>query len=190
MYRFSLSYAILSLSLLQSAWAGGKEGTGLDLGIVLDHTINTVVLIALISYFAGKKIKNALQDRADSIGHEIQEAKRIYSEAEAVLQRYQKMMDDFESERDQMLQSYREQGEKEKSELIADGKRLADKLQSDAERSIANELNAMQRKIENDLLTSSLEKAETLLKEKVNMMDHSRLTQDYLSQIEKRNHSA
>jgi F0F1-type ATP synthase membrane subunit b/b' len=88
-----------------------------------------------------------------------------------------------------MLQSYREQGEKEKSELVVDGKRLAEKLQSDAERSIANELNAMQRKIENDLLTSSLAKAETLLKEKVNMMDHSRLTQDYLSQIEKRNHS-
>ena len=81
MYRFTLSYAILSLSLLQSAWAGGGEST------VLDHTINTVVLLVLVSYFAGKKIKDALQERADSIGHEIQEAKRVYAEAEEVLKR-------------------------------------------------------------------------------------------------------
>ena len=186
MYRFTFYYIVISWVGMQAAWAGGGSGES----FVLDHLINTVVLVGLIAFFAGKGIKKSLQDRADQISHEIQEAQKVYAQAEDVLARYQKMMDDFEAEREQMLASYRQQGEQEKAELIADGERLAQKLKEDAQRSIQNELGAMQRKIENDLLSKSLAKAESLLKAKVNATDHSRLTQEYLTQLEKRSPSA
>jgi F-type H+-transporting ATPase subunit b len=171
---------------MQSIWAGG----GGEESFVLDHLINTIVLVGLVAFLAGKGIKQSLQDRADQIGHEIQEAQNVYAQAEEVLARYQTMMNDFETEREQMLVSYRQQGEQEKADLIADGERLAQKIKADAKHSIQNELSAMQRKIENDLLTASLAKAEDLLKAKVNATDHSRLTQDYLTQLEKRSPSA
>jgi F0F1-type ATP synthase membrane subunit b/b' len=83
-----------------------------------------------------------------------------------------------------MLQQYRQQGETEKEELIASGKKEAERIKSDAERSIENDRQSMQNRIERELVEEALKRAEVLLVENLKPQDHTRLTNEYFTQVE------
>jgi F-type H+-transporting ATPase subunit b len=151
----------------------------------VDQTINTIVFVAILIYASRNVIKAGLQARADGISKEINEAKRLYIEAETLLNEYQSLVDQSEAARESMLKQYREQGQSEKEKLIAEGKASAKRIVADAQRAAENELAYMQRKIESELVESALKRAEELIVAKVSRADHNRLNQEYLSEIER-----
>ena len=177
----TIYYTLSAMLLSQPAIAG--EG-GLPKYFV-DQTINTVVFIAIIIFASKNIIKAGLQARADGISKEINEAKRLYTEAETLLNEYQSLVDESAAARENLLKQYREQGEAEKEKLIAEGKASAERIVADAKRAAENELASMQRKIESELVERSLKRAEELIVAKVSRADHNRLNQEYLSEIER-----
>lgn len=176
--------ALLSLlcSLLAASPALASGGAGES--TLLNQSIDTLVFLTLIVLLALKPAKAAVAARSDEVAKEINAAKAAHEQARALLSKYESMIGSLEGERAALLEQYRAQGEAEKAALIDEGKRDAERLAADAKRAAENELLALQRKIEVELVNAALAKAEALLKTGVGALDHDRLTQEYIKQVE------
>ena len=151
---------------------------------LMDQTIDTIAFVLILILVARKPLKAALAARSDEVAKDINAAKVAHEEARALLSKYEALISSLEGEREGLLAQYRAQGEAEKAALIEEGKRDAERLAADAKRAAEGELLALQRKIETELVDAALVKAEALLKTGVGALDHDRLTQEYIKQVE------
>ncbi len=172
--------------LAGEAFAGGDaHGADTYLFDLANQAASLLVLVGLIVFFAGSKVKASLQVRAEALASEIAAAQSAHDEAQNLLNKYESMISELESERETLLETYRKQGENEKAKLIEEGKSEAERAARDAERIAENELASMQSKIERELVDVSLARAEELIVKKLNITDHTRLNQSYLSELDK-----
>jgi F-type H+-transporting ATPase subunit b len=176
--RFLLILLMMSFPTFAFASGGGNESP------LYFQFINFAVFIAILVFVGRKPVQDALKNRSNQIAQDILEAQRLQQEAADALAKYENMLQEFQQERDQMLQQYRQQGETEKEELIASGKKEAERIKSDAERSIENDRQSMQNRIERELVEEALKRAEVLLVENLKPQDHTRLTNEYFTQVE------
>ena len=176
--HFLLTLLLVSFPTLALAGGDGGEST------LQYQIINFVVFVALLVFFGRKPVQSALKERSNKIAEEILEAQRLQQESKEALAKYENMLQDFQKERDQMLQQYRQQGETEKEELIASGKKEVERIKADAARTIENERQSLQNRIERELVEEALKRAEKLLTDHLKPQDHTRLTDEYLTQIE------
>jgi F-type H+-transporting ATPase subunit b len=175
-----------SYVFVSEAFAGGDaHGESTYLFDLANQSASLLLLVGLIIYFAGGSIKSGLVNRAESIAQEIEAAKSAHDKAHKLLNTYEEMINAFETERESLLATYRAQGEEEKAKLIEEGKAEAERVAKDAKRTAENEFAAMQNKIERELVDVSLARAEELIVKKINITDHTRLTQSYLSELDK-----
>ena len=174
-----------SYLLAAEAFAGSSaDGKPSYLFQLSNQGASLLVFLGVVIYFAGGKIQASLQSRADELAKEITAAQEAHQQAKALLDEYEEKLAQLETEREELLAAYREQGETEKALLIAEGEKEAERVTNDAQRSLDNELAAMQRKIEQELVETSLTRAEELITKKINITDHNRLTQSYLSELD------
>ena len=181
-------YALLGLP---EAHAADAEG-GYLFGLIqteyyynfFNQALTVLVLVGAAIYFAGGQIKANLKGRADELAQEINAAQGAHDQAQELLNKYEAMIAKLESEREELLNAYRAQGEEEKARLIAEGEREAERVTQDAQRQLDNELSSMQRDIERELVETSLARAEELIHSKLNLTDHNRLTEGYLAELE------
>ena len=175
--RFLL--VLLTLLISSVAFAGGEGESTLN-----HQIINFVVFVSILIFFGRKGISDALKNRSNTIAEEILEAQRLQKQASDALVKYENMLTEFQAERERMLEQYRQQGEAEKEELIASGHKEADRIKADALRSAENERQSMQSRIERELVEEALKKAESLLVDNLKPQDHTRLTNEFFTQVE------
>ena len=114
--------------------AGGEAKTGWDAwSTVVWHTINFIILLALLVKLGGPTVRSALQNRANQISREIDEASKIYEDAQAMLTDYKARfaslkLNPKKSEESRQLQ------EAERQRIVAEAEAEADRIKSEAER--------------------------------------------------------
>ena len=183
---FMLTFGASSYISISEAMAGGDSaGESTYLFDLANQGASLLLFVALIVFLAGSKIKEGLKSRAETLAQEIDAAQNAHDVAKKALDEYESLINAFEAERESLLATYRKQGEDEKAKLIAEGKAEADRVTKDAQRAAENELAAMQQKIERELIDLSLTRAEEMINTKLAMTDHTRLTQNYLSELDK-----
>lgn len=183
---YALAIGASSYLFAGEALAGGDtHGADTYLFDLANQGASLLVLLGVIIFFAGGSIKASLKARAEALAAEIAAAQNAHDDAQALLNKYEAMIGELEAERETLLETYRKQGEDEKAKLIEEGKAEAERASRDAQRAAENELTAMQRKIERELVDLSLSRAEELIVKKINITDHTRLNQSYLSEIDK-----
>lgn len=170
---------------MSEAFAGAAENSdSAYLWNLANQGATILALVGCIIYFAGSGIKNSLKTRADELAAEIKAAQNAHAEAKLLLDEYEAKIAQLDEERAELLSKYRSQGEEERARLIEEGQHEAERIARDAERNLNNELIVMRRKIERELVERSLERAEELITQKINITDHNRLTQNYLSELD------
>ncbi|MAD60119.1 MAG: hypothetical protein CMH49_01215 [Myxococcales bacterium] len=150
-----------------------------------NQSVSLLLFVGLIVFLAGGKIKESLKTRAENLAQEIETAQNAHDVAKKALDEYESLINSFEAERESLLATYRTQGEEEKAKLIAEGKAEAERVAKDAQRAAENELASMQQRIERELIDLSLARAEEMITSKLAITDHTRLTQNYLSELDK-----
>jgi F-type H+-transporting ATPase subunit b len=179
---FQNLFMIILMSLISvSAMAGGDGGSSTQ----IPQAVNLLILIIAIAIFAGKGLKSGLQSRADSVAKEILEAQKLHQEAKQLLDEYQAQLNDLQSKKDELIEQYRAEGEREKAQLIADGEKEAQRLKDHAKQQAEQQLLKAQGRIEKEVVDAALKRARTLLVEKINVQDQQRLTSEYVVSLEK-----
>lgn len=176
--------ALLASLLVTSPALASGDGQ-LSIWFIAAHAFNLAILLFLLVKFAGKPIQRALASRADAVTQEIDVAAKAHSEAQALLDIYEKKLAGLDAEVASIIDQFTREGEAEKARLIEQGEIEAARIRSEAERSVKNEIARARARLEDEVIDRAIESASAAIKEKMTSADHRRLTVEYLSQVEK-----
>jgi F-type H+-transporting ATPase subunit b len=149
--------------------------------------INFAILAFILVYFGRKPVKEYFKKRTELIEQSLKEAKEAKELARKTLDEVRARLSNTDRETEQILEAARKSGEKEKSEIIAEGERLKEKIIEQAKANIEFELQRAKEKIKSDAALLALEMAEKQIKEKLGKEEQEALVDDYIKRLEEKN---
>lgn len=149
--------------------------------------INFAILAFILVFFGRKPAKEYFKKRTELIEQSLKEAKEAKELAQKTLDEVRARLSNTDREIEQILEAAKKSGEREKSEIIAEGERLKEKIIEQAKANIDFELQKAKEKIKSDAALMALELAEKQIKEKLGKKEQEDLVDDYIKRLEGKN---
>lgn len=146
---------------------------------------NFVVFIGLLVYFLRKPMKEFWISRSQKIQFEINEARRLYQEAEEKNRQLEGRLSKIQQEIDALIQSMDQDGVLEKKRIIAETEQMSLRMKKDAERIASQEIQRAKETLKAQAVQLSGELAERLIRENFKESDQKNVTQKYVSDLER-----
>jgi len=171
--------ATLCVALLGAAPARAAEEEGLFF-----PTLNFLLLLGALFYFARKPIRTWFADRRDRIRQELEEAAAQRREAEERYAKWQRRLMELERELDGIRGNVRERAESERESLLADARAAAERIRRDAANAVDREVRRARDELREEASRLAVELATGLLRENVTDGDRDRLLEEFIERIE------
>ncbi len=156
----------------------------MDWSFVIKHALNLLILIGIIAYFSKDPIKKALERRRSNLSREIDRAKVEMNDARKRFEEYSKKLDGLEAETASLISSIREMGENEKKEIMIHAEKTCELIKKETTETIELETFRAKQKIQEEVIVSSMELAEKLIREKMGDVYNSGSVDKLVSRIE------
>ena len=144
---------------------------------------NFVILGAVLVVLLRKRVQKALADRRDAIASELGEAARIREEAAQKAGDIEQKLAALDGDISKMIAEFREEGERAKEKMIADAKRLGERLAVEAEAAIALDLEREKRALRVELVRRAVAIAEDWIRKGATVDDHSGIAKSYVEKF-------
>jgi F-type H+-transporting ATPase subunit b len=146
-------------------------------------SIINFILFLLVLYFALPWIKSFFSERSEKIQQSLKKAEEAKILAENKLEEYEKKIALLGKEVEEIRKAVEKEGEVEKERIITAAEKEAELIKWQAKIIAEQELKHAKAELRKELAALSLERAEKIIKEKINEDDHARLVKDYITQI-------
>ena len=161
---------------------GGGEATTF-LGDWLPRLINFAIIAAVVVYFSRKPIRDFFKNRSAGIAKALEESKEARDRAVAALAEMERKIKELEAETNRLIADAQARGEKDKQELIAEGRNAAQDIQAQVKQGIDVEVQKAKAALAVEAALLSLDLAEGRIKEKISSQDHDRIVKEYISKV-------
>lgn len=179
---------LLSLACAASAFASGGGGeASFTWRDWLWPVVNFSILMFVLVFFGRKPLSEYFKGRTEMIERSIREANEAKELAQKTLKEVQDRLKNTDSEIEQIIESARRSGEKEKEFIIAEGEKLKEKIIEQAKANIDFELQKAKDTIKTEASLLALELAEKQIKEKLGQKEQEALIGDYIKRLEAKN---
>ncbi|MCI4453415.1 MAG: ATP synthase F0 subunit B [Thermodesulfobacterium sp.] len=182
-----LASFFLILSFLVQVVYGAEEGhhgiTPTQVQNLIWWTVNFLALLIILFKLLRKPLVNLLQNRKETIQREYEELLRKKREAEAQYLELQAKLKNMEDEAKQVLQSYIEQGQKEKERIIKEAEEQAKRVMEQADLYIKHELEKAKEELRKELAQEVIKLTEERLLKGLTIEDHKRIFQDVVESL-------
>ena len=162
------------------AWA---EDGGLPVNDLVEALFNFALFVFLMYYFAKKPIVTFFRERSQRIGHDMEEAGRLREEAQALLEDYSGRLEQFDRERDEILDGYRREGERERDAIIEAANAVAIRMKQEARTAIQYEIKSARDRLTGRIVEEAVSLAHKRVQEKIDAAGHSRLVDEYITAL-------
>ena len=163
-----------------------SAGTPLHLDPSFWVAVCVLLFFALLFWKgAHKAIGKALDDRADKIKDELEEARRLREEAQSLLASYQRKQKEAEEQAEGIVKQARHDAEVMAEQARIDLKERLERRAAMAEAKIANAEAQALAEVKAKAADIALEAAESLLKGQLSATDHTKLITDGIAQMGK-----
>lgn len=179
-----LLVALLLLSF-EAAMAASGDDSGSKGWVMTDwfRVMNFVVLAAALVFVLRKPISQALSSRIKGIKEQLESLETQRAEAEKQLAQYNEKLSQLESEAAKIVDAYIKQGNEAKAKILKEAEQTAEKLQAQARRNIEHEFDKAKQKLQQEVVESSLQKAEERLKKEITAQDQDKLIDEYIDKV-------
>jgi F-type H+-transporting ATPase subunit b len=179
-----LLISLISISAALGASGGGGEG-GTKRWISTDtfRVMNFAVLAIALVFILRKPLSQALASRITGIKEQLQDLEARKAEAEEKLAEYSDKLAQLEKEAEKIVDDYIKQGNEAKARILKEAESSAEKLRAQARRNIEHEFEQAKQKLQEEIFTSSLQKAEEIIKGKFSDEDQDRIVDEYLKKV-------
>jgi F-type H+-transporting ATPase subunit b len=165
------------------AAAGGDEhGSGLTTFVW--HSVNLLLLIGVLVYFARGPIASFLNDRRAKIEDGIHSAGRELAEAERKLAACEQRIASLDEEIDGIRSAVQRQAESERDRLLAEAHGTAERIRRDAVAAVEQEVRHARAQLRAETVDLAVQLAGELLRSQVGDADRTRLVDDFVQRIE------
>ena len=145
---------------------------------------NFLILCTLLWFFGRGPIKEHLVARRAGLAQAIGDAERRLVEAEDRNREYQEKLARIEQEINALLNSLREEGEREKERILAKAQEEAQRIKNDAEFTAKQEVRKARAALREEAAALTVELAEKLIRQTITGADQERILRDYLTRVE------
>ena len=181
---FVSAAVLLMLSGSAFAMGGGAEHAPITWRDWVWPVINFAILAFVLVYFARKPVREFFKNRTALIEKSLKEASEARELANKSLEEVQKRLKEADIEVNEILESSRKSGEREKEELIAKGESLKKKMIEQAKANIEFELEKAKKSLKSEAALMALEMAEKQIKEKLDNNEQVKLIDEYIGKLE------
>jgi F-type H+-transporting ATPase subunit b len=176
--------AFMGLSLGTAlAASGGDSGSKGWQNLDWYRLMNFVVLAGVLVFILRKPVSQALSSRIKDIKEQLESLEVQKAEAEKQLAQYNEKLSQLESEAEKIVDDYIKQGNEAKAKILKEAERTAEKLQAQARRNIEHEFDKAKQKLQQEVVESSLQKAEESLKKEITAQDQDKLVDEYIDKV-------
>jgi F-type H+-transporting ATPase subunit b len=151
---------------------------------MLWQALNLAILLAVLVYFARKPLQNFFAERRDQIRGDLDEAARLYEEAENRNREWQRKLADLQREVDQIRVDGRRRAEEDREAILAEAEAAAERIHRDAAAAVDHELRRAQGELRKEAALLATELAERILRERIGDADRERLIDEFITRVE------
>jgi F-type H+-transporting ATPase subunit b len=153
---------------------------GLMFWTVLTFTITMLVL----RKFAWPRINTFLEERAQMIRKDVEDAERRRKEADEVLAEYRRRLKEARDQADQIVTRARRTAESTKEQAHAEGRQMRDEQVAAARRDIDAETRRSLDRIRREVADLTVVATEKVTRKSLDGQDHQRLIEEALSEVD------
>jgi F-type H+-transporting ATPase subunit b len=166
---------------------GGHGGDrSADLRDLLYRFINFALLVIILVIAIKKSgLKENLSGRIDEIKQKLEDLQTGKSEAESRYLEIEKKLKDFEAEKKEILEQFRQEGLAEKERIISEARAKAVQIIEQAELNIENEMASAKDRLKQEVMNLAAQKAEEILTKELNDNDQDRLVDEFIERVGK-----
>jgi len=142
-------------------------------------------LVAMMYFGVHKKIAGALDARADKIREELEEARRLREEAQALLASYQRKQKEAEAQAEDIIRQARTDAEAMAAQARTDLAERLERRAAQAEAKIANAEAQAMGEVKSKAADLAMDTAEKILRGKMTATEKTALIKDGIAQMGK-----
>ena len=184
--RCTPAFLLVPVYLLLVAGAAQASGGGEEEGHsdFLWYTVNFILLVAVLVFFARKPVQGFFSDRRKEIQQQIASASATLSEAESRHAHLQRQLVELENELDEIRRTARLRAESERERILADARASAERIENDARAAVEREVARAREQLRLDASELAIELAATRLQSQIHDGDRDRLIDEFIDRIE------
>jgi F-type H+-transporting ATPase subunit b len=145
--------------------------------------INFTVMAGALFFLLRKPLRQFFAKRSETIANTLAELEEKKREAERTYEEYRQKLARLDEETERILREYMEQGEAEKTKIIANAEKAAAEIRRQAELTIQQEIKSAKAELQQEIVELSVAAAEILLKDKIEAEDHRKLVDDFMTKV-------
>jgi F-type H+-transporting ATPase subunit b len=146
-------------------------------------TIAFLLLVFLMYRTVWPSVDKAFKDRRDNIEGKLERAEREREEAEQLLERYRRRLDDAEDETRRILEEARANAERVRRDLLSKAEADADRELDRARQAIRAERDQAIRQLRNEVGTLAVELATRVVGDSLDRDRQLRLVDEYIDEL-------
>jgi F-type H+-transporting ATPase subunit b len=185
--RFGRLFAAASVIF----WAGAAYASGGEDGDAVKnfgwYTLNFVLLVAVLIYFAKKPIQSFLADRRGQIQEQLKNATETLAAAERRHAELHRQLVDLDTDLQEIRERARERTESERDRILADATAAAERIEADAKAAVDREIERARDQLRHEASELAIELASSTLTNQVEDTDRDRLIDEFIDHIESSN---
>lgn len=152
--------------------------------VLLYTVIVFLLLLALLWKFAWGPLLKALQEREDKIAKRISDAEERFKEAEAKAADYERKITAAKDEASEIIAEGKRDAEKVREEIVTAGNEEAGRIIERAKREISLAKDAAVQELRDEMVKVTADLAKRVIEREVKGEDHQRFIESVLNQVE------
>lgn len=160
-------------------------GAQLYTGDMLFVMISFLILMYLIKLVAWKPITKMMQNRSDKIANDIDSAKNSRDKAAELAQKRQAELDKTREDASAIMNTAKQNGQKQREQIVEDARNEASNLKSSAEKDIEQQRQEALANFRKDVASLSIEIASKIISKELNEDDQKELVNSYIEGLGK-----
>lgn len=147
-------------------------------------TFNFLVLIAILAYYLKQPIKDFVSNRHVSMRDELARVRELLKQAQSKNEEFVSKLKAIDAEVASLRQQMAQDAKSAKQRLVSDAQRLSATIVSDARMAAEGLYSDLRGQLHSELGSRILERAETLLRDRLTGDDRARIRKEFSSQVE------
>ncbi|MHB8772843.1 MAG: F0F1 ATP synthase subunit B family protein [Syntrophales bacterium] len=161
--------------------AGGHAGP--NWGNFFWRSVNFLVLAGVCYWLMAKKVREFFTGRREGIRTALAEAAASRETAQKQFAEYSAKLDKATREIDQIGEMIKSQGTAEKTRIVAEARKAAEKIKDDTRARMEQEFTTAVRQLRGEAARLSTEMAEALLRTQIRPEDHEAMVNEYIEKV-------
>ncbi len=145
----------------------------------------TVMVIVLVVVFKKFGVKEMLTARIGEIRQRLEDLEKEKAETESRYREAERKLRDFESERQDIIEQFKKEGEAEKERIIAEAQQRSEQILKQAELTIEQEMQSAKNRLRQGVVDLAAQRAGEIMAKEMTDKDQDRLVNEFIERVGK-----